>query len=101
MRSNTATEGPDVAMRTLESFKPEHVVPFLKELLGWRITDTASNLINDEQRLLASQLEVTVTVRDFDSPTPEKPLGMYYPAYAYKEITKDQIGGYGYRTATT
>ena len=101
LKTNSAASGPDPALRTLESFRPEHVVPFLKANIGWRITDTASNLINDEQKLLASKLEVTVTVRSFELPSAEKPLGEYYPAYAYEEITKDKVGGFGYTGSST
>jgi len=99
LRSNTAVEGPEPELRTLESFHPDQVVPFLKKYLSWRVTDIASNLINEEQRLLASGLEVRVSVRNFDLPTAEAPLGVYYPPEVYQEITQDKVGGFGYTPA--
>lgn len=100
LQSNTGSSGPNPTLRTLESFRPEHVVPFLKANIGWRLTDLASNLITDEQDLLASKLEVTVTARSFELPSAEKPLGEYYPAYAYEEITNDKLGGFGFDSGT-
>lgn len=98
LRSNTDSEvdGPQMSLRTLDSFKPEHVVPFLKANLVWRLTDTASNLLDDQQKLIDSGLEITVSARKFDLPTPDHPLGIYYPARGYREITEDKVGGFGY-----
>jgi hypothetical protein len=97
LRSNNSPGGPPQERRTLDSFRPEHVIPFLKDRLEWRITDTASNLLaEDEAALLESGLEVTVSVRDFELPTQERPMGIYRPAVVYKEITEEKVGGYGY-----
>lgn len=98
LKSNGApeTDGPLMTLRTLESFEPEHVVPFLKQNMAWRLTDTASTLLDDEVRLVDSKLEITVTSRMFDLPTAEHPLGVYHPSVEYKGVTEDKIGGYGY-----
>jgi hypothetical protein len=101
LNSNTdsETDGPLMTLRTLESFEPEHVVPFLKKNLGWKLTDTASNLLDDQQKLIDSALEITISSRTFDLPTPQYPLGVYHPAEEYREITDDKIGGFGYVAA--
>jgi Tyosinase C-terminal domain len=98
LKSNDAPEpdGPLMDLRTLESFEPEQVRPFLKANLAWRLTDTASNLLDDQQRLIDSALEITVSARKFDLPTPEHPLGVYHPAESYRDITEDKLGGFGY-----
>ena len=74
-------------MRTLESFHTEHVMPSLKKNIEWRITDTASNVIND---LLASKLEVRVSAREFELPSKEKPVGLYYSPTIYKDVNTDK-----------
>jgi hypothetical protein len=98
LKSNTdpETDGPPMSLRTLESFEPEHVVPFLKQNLAWRLTDPASNLLDDQQQLVDSKLELTISARDFDLPTTEHPLGVYHPAVEYREVTEDKVGGFGY-----
>lgn len=68
--------------------------------MRWRLTDAASNPINNDQDLLASKLEVAVSVRGFELPSTEKPLGEYYPPQVYEEITKDKVGGFGYGSGT-
>ena len=47
-RTNINTKGPLPALRTLSDLEPAQVVPFLKQHLEWRITDTASNLMSEE-----------------------------------------------------
>ena len=100
LRSNIAAEGPEKEMRTLESFRPVHVVPFLKEHLHWVITDTASRLIHDEQDIIRSKLEILVSTRGYDVPTDSSPLGLYHPAEDYPEISTGKIGGYNVATGT-
>lgn len=97
--TDSETDGPLMTLRTLESFEPEHVVPFLKKNLRWKLTDTASNLLDDQQKLIDSALEITISVRNFDLPTPEHPLGIYHVAEEYREITDDKVGGFGYAPA--
>ncbi|KAH6671189.1 hypothetical protein B0J14DRAFT_670158 [Halenospora varia] len=96
LRSNDTAEadGPPMALRTLESFEPEHVVPFLKANMDWRLTDLASTLIDDEDLLKNSHLEVTVGMRKFDLPSEQNPMGAYYPAQMFNEITEGKLGGY-------
>ena len=94
--SNTATGGPEMGMRTLESLHPNHVVPFLKKYLCWVVTNTASQLINDDQEIVKSKLEILVSSRAYDLPTSTSPLGLYYPSEEYPEITAGKVGGYGY-----
>jgi hypothetical protein len=98
LRSNTApeSEGPLMSLRTLENFEPENVVPFLKANVAWKLTDMASNLIDGERELRDSGLEVSVSARMFELPTPGHPLGVYHPATQYPETTADKIGGFGY-----
>lgn len=98
LKSNNApeAEGPKLELRTLESFKPEHVVPFLKKNLQWRVTDTASQLIGEDQQLMDSQLEIRVSAREFELPSPEHPLGVYYPSTVYQDITREKVGGHGF-----
>lgn len=92
-RSNTA-QGPETEMCTLETFHPEHVVPFLKQHLRWVVTDTASKLINDDQKLIKSELEILVLSRAYDIPTSTSPLGLYHASEDYPEITAGKIGGH-------
>lgn len=88
--------GPDLALRTLESFAPEHVIPFLQKNVGWRVTTAASQLISDPEQLISSGLEVSVSSRRFEYPTAELPLGVYHAAQPHPEITSDKLGGAGY-----
>ena len=101
LKSNTdpETDGPLMTLRTLENFEPDHVVPFLKKNMAWKLTDTASNLLDDQQKLIDSALEITISARNFDLPTPQHPLGVYHPADEYREITEDKVGGFGYVAA--
>lgn len=101
LASNPAAEddGPAMNLRILQSFEPGQVVDFLKKNLAWRVTDMASNSINTTE-LAASGLEVSVSVREFDLPSAEKPLGIYYPAVVYEEITRGKIGGVAGATAS-
>ncbi|KAH8657404.1 common central domain of tyrosinase-domain-containing protein [Tricladium varicosporioides] len=96
LKSNDASEadGPPMALRTLESFDPEHMVPFLKANMDWRFTDLASTLIDDEDLLKNSHLEVTVGMRKFDLLSEQNPMGAYYPAQMFNEVTEGKLGGY-------
>ncbi|KAF4626854.1 hypothetical protein G7Y89_g11303 [Cudoniella acicularis] len=98
LKSNTTpeSEGPPLALRTLEDFEPANVVPFLKKNMAWTLTDAASNLLDDRQQLIDSKLEITVSVRQFDLPSPQFPMGVYYPSTDYKEATVDKVGGFGW-----
>ena len=79
---------------TIPSLAPEHVVPFLKEHLQWRMTDLGAGLlVGQEQQAL---LEVAVSSRTFTLPTSEQPMGVYGPRTLYPEITSDKAGGYGH-----
>lgn len=84
---------PEADLRTLRNFEPDQVVPFLKEHLHWRVTDTASNL-KSEQEVLDSMLEIAVTDRVFDVPTDSNPLGTYHESTVHLDITQGKIGGY-------
>ena len=84
---------PAADIRTLRDLEPEHVVPFLKEHLNWRITDTAANL-KSEQDTVDSMLEIAVTDRIFDVPTDSNPLGSYREPTVHPEITQGRVGGY-------
>ena len=99
LTENIAISGPEMNFRTLESYEAVHVVPFLKKNLGWRVTDTTSNPINNEQQIIDSGLEILASLRDFDIPTQDDPLGLYYTATAYPDITEDKVGGYGYQAS--
>lgn len=88
-------DGPDQELRVLDSFRPEHVVPFLKEHLQWRVVDAASGLIEDEQALRGSKLEVVIFRRDYELPSENRLLGVYFPATGYPEITRGKVGGAG------
>lgn len=52
-----------------------------------------------EEQLANSGLQVSVSVRDFELPTTEKPLGVYHPAEVVREITEGKFGGFGYAAA--
>ena len=91
--SYTDEDGPEPGMRTLQSFEPKHVVPFLKENMNWVLTDGASGLIDDEERIRASQLEIAVWERLYDLPTEEARMGKYHPATLYAEATEGRLGG--------
>ena len=93
LTSYTKPDGPDAGMRTLQSFEPEHVVPFLKEHLNWVITDGGSGLLDNPTDIRNSKLEVSVWDRLYDLPTPENRLGCYYPAQLHREVTQGQLGG--------
>lgn len=100
LASNTNPDGPPQELRALEDLEPEHVVPFLKQHLSWRITDLASNPKNDRQQIIDSKLQVSVWDRDFELPTATKRLGQYFNSTVHKEITQDKLGGYGYDDGT-
>lgn len=80
-------------MRTLQSFEPQHVVPFLKQNLKWVLTDGASGLIDDEERIRASGLEIAVWERLYDLPTEEARMGRYHPATLHAQATEGRLGG--------
>ena len=99
LTSFTDADGPETDMRTLQSFEPEYVVPFLKQNMHWVITTTASDLVDDLEMIRDSRLEVSVWDRVFDLPTPEHRMGLYYPVEVHREITETQPGGLGYTYA--
>ena len=92
--SYTDADGPELGMRTLQSFEPEHVVPFLKENLNWVLTNGASGLIDDEERIRASELEISVWDRLYDLPTEEARMGLYHPATLHAQATEGRLGGF-------
>ena len=94
LSSYTDEDGPDPSMRTLQSFEPEHVIPFLKEHLNWVVTDGASTLLDDPTALRNSQLEISVWDRLYDMPTEDMRLGKYHPATLHSEVTEGRLGGY-------
>ena len=94
LASYTDPDGPELEMRTLQSFEPEHVVPFLRENLKWVLTDGASALIDDEERIRASELEITVWERLYDLPTEEARMGKYHPATLHAQATEGRLGGH-------
>ena len=99
LTSYTDADGPELGLRTLQSFEPEHVVPFLKANMHWVLTSTASDVIDNIDMIKDSQLEVSVWDRIFDLPTPEHRLGLYHPAGLHREVTEAQVGGLGYSYA--
>ena len=99
LTSYTDPDGPAPDMRTLQSFEPEHVVPFLKQHLKWVIADTASEIKDDIDTMRESHLEISVWDRIFDLPTPEHRLGLYHPATLHQEITQTHPGGLGFSYA--
>ncbi|KAI9888218.1 MAG: hypothetical protein M1814_000958 [Vezdaea aestivalis] len=86
---------PDPSLPTLASFEVEHVVPWLRENLRWRVVDTGSNIYG-EDTYSAAELEITVTDRIFHLPTPERPLGWYEPFDIHVSATSRRPGGAGY-----
>ena len=84
---------PRPEMRTLETFQPEHVVPYLQKNLSWRIIDSENNIISDQERIIASKLEISVSTREYQLPSEQNPLGVYGPATTYPEITAGKLGG--------
>lgn len=83
-------------IKTIADLGPESVVPFLREHLQWRITDTSANLIRDEDWINDSELEIKVISRMFETPSEQNKLGVYSDPVLYKEITESKLGGYGY-----
>ncbi len=83
-------------IKTIPNLEPANVEPFLKEHLKWRIVDTASNLMNSEQQIKDSGLEVKVVSRMFETPNDENKLGVYSDPVLHQEITETKAGGYGY-----
>ena len=83
-------------IKTIRDLEPDQVRPFLKEHLQWRIVDLHSNLIDDEQRIRDSGLEVKVMSRMFETPNDENKLGVYSDPVLYQDITELKQGGYGY-----
>jgi hypothetical protein len=90
-----------MSLRTLDSFALEHVIPFLKKNISWRLTDMSSNLLDDQQRLIDSGLTISIGAREFEFPTPQNPLGVYHPEQSYPDITSDKLGGFGYPATAT
>ena len=84
----------DGAIRTIPNLNPEHVEPFLKEHLQWRIIDLGANLLEGQEQ--RAELEITVTSRQFVSPTRGNLMGVYGPYTPYPSITNGKPGGYGY-----
>ena len=87
---------PEGEKKTIRDLEPDQVKPFLREHLKWRIVDLDSNLINDEQRITDSGLEVRVISRMFETPNDENKLGFYSDLVLYQDITELKQGGYGY-----
>jgi hypothetical protein len=81
----------DGVKKTIRNLEAEEVVPFLKEHLQWRITDTKSNLLGGIEE---SGLEVVVMDRLFEPPHGDNLLGTYGPSTAHPEITAGKPGGY-------
>lgn len=82
----------DGEIKTITSLEPEHVVPFLKEHLQWRMVDTVSNLLEGQEE--DAKLEVVVTSRTYTPPTTTDLMGVYGPAITYPEITAGKAGGF-------
>ena len=82
--------------KTISDLEPDQVRPFLKEHLKWRIVDLESNLIDNEQRIRDSGLEVKVISRVFETPNDENKLGVFSDPVLYQDITELKQGGYGY-----
>lgn len=99
LTSYTDPDGPEASMRTLQSFEPKHVIPFLKENLNWVVTHGESYLLDDPTEIRDSQLEISLWDRIYDLPTVEMRMGLYYPAELHPEITEGKLGGYGYTGA--
>ena len=99
LTSYTDPDGPESDMRTLQSFEPEDVTPFLKKNLPWVITDTASEVKSDIEMIRESQLEILIWDRIFDLLTLEHRLGLYHPAELHQEITEKRPGGLGFSYA--
>ena len=83
-------------IKTIPNLEPANVEPFLKEHFKWRIVDTASNLMNSEQQIKDSGLEVKVVSRIFETPNDENKLGVYSDPVLHQDITDTKPGGYGY-----
>jgi hypothetical protein len=94
------SDGPKLDLRILQDYSEEQVVPFLKKNLRWRLTDAGSRII-DQGQWADGGLEIRVSSRKYQLPTPEYPLGIYYPPTPHPEITADVPGGYGYSGAST
>ena len=52
-----------------------------------------------DHKLSDIALEVTVSRREFEPPSPSNIMGKYGPIIPYPEITQDKEGGNGYKTA--
>src|ERR1700722_20296107 len=76
---------------TIRNLGAEEVVPFLKQNLRWRITDTTSRLLPYRAE---SGLEIKVAERVFVPPQGENLLGTYGPSTLHPEITTGMEGGY-------
>lgn len=81
----------DGVKKTIDNLEPEEVVPFLKEHLQWRITDTSSNLLG---HLEDSGLEIKVSDRLFEPPNADNLLGTYGRSEVHHDITHGKLGGY-------
>lgn len=84
-------------IKTLPDLEAEHVIPFLKEHLQWRMTDLGSqNRNGDEQQ---AGLCVAVSKRTYTMPTEANPAGVYGPETmeGLQVITEGKPGGRGYR----
>ncbi|KAI9804942.1 MAG: hypothetical protein M1833_006245 [Piccolia ochrophora] len=92
LKSNEAEQGPPQENRVLESLEPEHVVPFLKERLEWRVVDAAS--VPQSTRAVADAgLRIMVTDRLYNLPSEEHPLGEYEESRRHPECTNEKLGG--------
>ena len=80
--------------RTLENLEVGSVVPFLREQIAWRMATVDGALL--EGREQEAKLEVTVTSREYESPSAAFPAGRYRPVQLHPEVTDDKPGGFGY-----
>ena len=85
---------PQADIKTIPNLEPESVVPFLTENLQWRMIDLGSNLLAGQEQ--QAKLEVTVTSRQFVTPTQDNLMGAYGPYTPHSEITRTKPGGAGY-----
>ena len=86
----------DGEKKTIDSLDPEEVIPFLKEHLQWRVTDTASNLLGEGGLGgdADAGLQIKVADRLFELPSGQNLLGRYGTSTVHPEITQGKPGGF-------
>ena len=96
LASNPVSQGllTEGTLRTIPNLEPASVVPFLKEQIAWRVTTVDGELLVGREQ--EAKLEVTVTSREYESPSEQFPAGRYGPAQLHPEVTDDKPGGFGY-----